>query len=70
MKIHLLILNVIAKKWKWNPIKEIKDKNNNIYNELLNAKDSHLIITAIKWEVQKKEIIKELILKNEIPYNL
>ena len=54
MKIHLLILNVIAKKWKWNPIKEIKDKNNNIYNELLNAKDSHLIITAIKWEVQKK----------------
>ena len=54
MKIHLLILNVIAKKWKWNPIKEIKDKNNNIYNELLNAKDSHLIITARKWEVQKK----------------
>ena len=54
MKIHLLILNVIAKKWKWNPIKEIKDKNNNIYNELLNAKDSHLIITTIKWKVQKK----------------
>ena len=54
MKIHLLILNVIAKKWKWNPIKEIKDKNNNIYNELLNAKDSHLIITAIKWEKKKK----------------
>ena len=55
MKIHLLILNVIAKKWKWNPIKEIKDKNNNIHNELLNAKDSHLIITAIKWEVKKKK---------------
>ena len=54
MKIHLLILNVIAKKWKWNPIKEIKDKNNNIHNELLNAKDSNLIIKAIKWEVQKK----------------
>ena len=55
MKIHLLILNVIAKKWKWNPIKEIKDKNNNIHNELLNAKDSHLIITTIKWEVQKRD---------------
>lgn len=54
MKIHLLILNVIAKKWKWNPIKEIKDKNNNIHNELLNAKDSNLKISAIKWEVQKK----------------
>ena len=29
-------------------------RRNNIHNELLNAKDSHLIITAIKWEVQKK----------------